>query len=557
MAGWRPPDTTPLNEIREARAALDLGWKYIEAAYGPLGLVRLSDLSGGNALALRLLHDALGYAPDRVHKRVASGAVTAAIRGLDGSPPARDATLAAEVAPQVPVPQADAGGKKAEDLTEDDSAPPRPAVIITPPPRRASGTEVRRLTDAGIERAKEFLANMRENPSARPEPPRELLFGDRFSRLFMENVRVERRPFRTRREAAEYFAPRFSSIRHLISDHAGVWSWLGMYYFADTVQVEGDIVRLSPVDETFIVQPDDRRSYLLRYRHYLWSAWRLHETHGEGVAFLLDQELTSFGDIPERALGSIRLFNSKGIIQLILRLYTQGKRQKRGFGQRPGGLRHLVRVLDQLERTYDVYGMSPDALIKVLPEEFQRWDGQSAPHALNGATSPEPTVSVAADPVDEAAISAPSGRGEPVEPRPMPAVNTAAPPEPVPRTAEPFAAYPDRAEPVRGEPVAPVRGELVEPQAGVRPFGGLRAGSSTSSGRTEAPPDPPSVRQTLLDIRAQVEQQGQVTWADPREHLEVASEAWKAYLAVCGVPERRLFRTAFLYRLDEVLAALD
>ena len=541
MAGWRPPDTTPLNEIREARAALDLGWKYIEAAYGPLGLVRLSDLSGGNALALRLLHDALGYAPDRVHKRVASGALTSAIRVLDGSPPARDVTLAAEVIPQMPVPQAGATDEKAE--SSPDSAPaPRPAVIITPPPQEMSGVQVRRLTAAGIKRAKEFLAYMREHPGTKREPPRELLFGDRFSRLFMENVRVEHRPFRTRREAAEYFAPRFNSIRHLISDHAGVWSWLGMYYFADTVHVEGDIVRLSPVDETFIVQPDDRRSYLLRYRHYLWGAWRLHETHGEGVAFLLDQALTSFGDIPERALGSIRLFNSKGIIQLILRLYTQGKRQKRGFGQRPGGLRHLVRVLDQLERTYDVYGMSPDALIKVLPEEFQRWDGQATPRALNGAASPEPAASVAAEPVDEAALPTSSVRGDPVEPRPVPAVNTAAPPEPVGRVAEP-------SEPVRGEPVAPVRGELVEPKAGVG------AGSSTSSGRTEAPPDPPSVRQTLLDIRAQVEQQGQVTWADPREHLEEGSEAWKAYLAVCGVPERRLFRTAFLYRLDEVLAA--
>ena len=39
-----------------------------------------------------------------------------------------------------------------------------------------------------------------------------------------------------------------------------------------------------------------------------------------------------------------------------------------------GGLRHLIRVLDQLERTYDVYGMEPDALLRILPEEFRQWD---------------------------------------------------------------------------------------------------------------------------------------------------------------------------------------
>ena len=44
-----------------------------------------------------------------------------------------------------------------------------------------------------------------------------------------------------------------------------------------------------------------------------------------------------------------------------------------------GGLRHLLRVLDQLERTYDVYGMEPDALLSILPEEFRQWDGGPGP----------------------------------------------------------------------------------------------------------------------------------------------------------------------------------
>ena len=380
-----------------------------------------------------------------------------------------------------------------------------------------AGTQVRRLTDDGLRRAREFLAYMREHPGANREPPRELLFGEHYSRLFRESLRVERRAFQTRREAAEYFEPKLATIRHLVTDDARLWSWLGMFYFADTVRVENGQVRLSPLDETFVVHREDSRSYMLRFRHYLWGTWRLYETHGESVAFLLDQNLTAFGDIFQRTFGAIRIFNSDGIIQLVLRLYTHDTRQKRGFGHAPGGLRHLLRVLDQLERTYDVYGMSPDALIKVLPEEFRHWDSQSAPAALNGAASPDPVASVAIDPGDEGFT-------------------------------------------------ASVRGELVEPQAEGQAFGQLRAGSvepnaslrpSAGSGRTEAPSDSPSVRQTLLNIRTTIEQQGQVSWADPREHLEEGSEAWKAYVAVCGVPERRLFRTVFLYRLDEALTSLD
>ncbi len=237
----------------------------------------------------------------------------------------------------------------------------------------ASGALVRRLTAEGLRRAREFLADMREHPTAPREPPRDLLYDERYSRPFQPDVWIERRPFRTRREAAEYLAPKLAPIRHLVADHAGVWSWLGMFYFADTVRAEDGKVRLSPLDETFVVHREDSRSFMLRFRHYLWGSWRLNEAHGEDAAFLLDQDLTSFGDIAQRTFGAIRVFNSAGIVPLILRLYTKSGRQRRGFGRDPGGLRHLLRVLDQLERTYDVYGMQPEALLHVLPQEFQRW----------------------------------------------------------------------------------------------------------------------------------------------------------------------------------------
>ena len=383
---------------------------------------------------------------------------------------------------------------------------PRQSEGISVRPSETSGTQVRRLTDAGIVRAKEFLAYMREHPRANREPPRDLLFGERYSRPFRESVSVERRSFRTRREAGEYFATRFNSIRPFVADHSGLWSWLGIFYFTDTVQVKDGVHSLSPVDETFVfADSNDRHAY----RHYLRGAWRLYEAHGEGAAFLLDQNLSSFGDLAERVFGSLRIFNSSGIVNLALRLYTHGRQQKRGFGRRPGGLRHLIRVLDQLERTYDVYGMSPDALVRILPEEFRRWDSESEPRALETATKPEPV----------AAASEPS-----------PASNSLA---------------------------KPGRVKPIEQQTRERPFEETIASGDAAKPTPTSESESPSVRQTLLDIRAQIEQQGQVSWADPREHLREGSEAWTAYVATCGVPERRLFRTAFLHRLDEVLASLE
>ena len=238
---------------------------------------------------------------------------------------------------------------------------------------------LRRLTSGGIEYARTFLAGLREDPAGPIEPPRELLYGDAYSAPFPGEIEVERRPFRTRREAAEYLAPLLEPVSHRAADDAGVWSWLGMFYFADIVRVADGKAQIAGLDETFVVHRDNQLSYQRRYRHYLWGSWRLYEQHGEGAAFLLDQQITAFGDIPTWTFGVGRIFNSVGVIPLVLRLYTDGQTQKRGFFARRGGLRQLVRVLDQLERTHDVYGMEPDALLRVLPSEFRAWDGGPGP----------------------------------------------------------------------------------------------------------------------------------------------------------------------------------
>ena len=157
-------------------------------------------------------------------------------------------------------------------------------------------------------------------------------------------------------------------------NHAGVWSWLGMYYFAGIAPQT-----LSPNNMTLIVESGEDTSNASRseqqtYRHYLWGSWRLYEQHGEQAAFLLDQPIASWDDLSQRTFGSRRIFSSKGIVQIMLRLYTAGTRKKRGYARSPGGLRHLVRVLPQLELTHDVYGMEPDAVLRILPDDFRRWE---------------------------------------------------------------------------------------------------------------------------------------------------------------------------------------
>ncbi len=149
-----------------------------------------------------------------------------------------------------------------------------------------------------------------------------------------------------------------------------------MYYFTGTVRVRDGLAQLH-ADETLLFLGG--RAAQRRYRYYLWSAWRswwLHEQHGHEVDFFLNQPVTDFGNIARAILGTSRVYNSVGVVPLILRLYTDGEKTHVGFGDqkgRPGNLRRLPAALDQLELTYDVYGMDPDALLEILPEPFHAW----------------------------------------------------------------------------------------------------------------------------------------------------------------------------------------
>ena len=244
----------------------------------------------------------------------------------------------------------------------------------------SDGTPLRRLTAEGIAEAQAFLARLRDAPDGDRTPPDDLLFGDRCSRPFDAGagIMVESRVFGTRRDAGAYLSPLLAPVRHRITDDAGVWSWLGMYYFADTVRVKDGHVQLHTAEASLFL---GERAAQRRYRHYLWMAWRIYEQYGERASFLLDQPLTARGDLLEAIGGYARIFNSAGIVPLALRLYTRENKLKRGFSAKqghPGNIRRLPAVLEQLALTYDVYGMGPEALLDVLPDDFRRWDARTA-----------------------------------------------------------------------------------------------------------------------------------------------------------------------------------
>ncbi len=288
------------------------------------------------------------------------------------TPPAEAAAPADEASEQPVEPS-----ESAKPPVEETVAPLDPLPASVPPADTPSaGTPLRALNAEGIERARAFLEGLREHPEGDRAPPHELLYSNRYSCPFPLDVRVEPRAFHTRREAGEYLSSVLKPVERTVIDNAGVWSGLGMYYFSDMAPEN-----LSPNNMTIIFESGEHtsnagRSELQRYRNYLWASWRLFEQHGDSAAFLPDQDITSWDDLSQRSFGSRLVFSSVGVVQLILLLYTEGDRKKKGYSLDRGGMRHLLRTLPQLELTYDVYGMDPDALLEILPEPFHTWTAQ-------------------------------------------------------------------------------------------------------------------------------------------------------------------------------------
>ncbi len=230
----------------------------------------------------------------------------------------------------------------------------------------------RELTPAGIARAREVLADSRAHPTMPIVVPHALLFDPPFSAEVPNAPQVLSQPFESRRAAAAYFTPLLASARSRWFDHYGMWSWLGMYFLRDNIRMRDGRVDLFSRDESYVIFSDESQSERRRYLHYLWSAWQVAEVHPDAT-YILDRPLMDQSDIVDRVFSYPRLFNSVAIVQLILRLYADGTNSKPLSGRSRGGLRHLIRVLDQLERTHDIYGMTLDQLLSLLPADFDRW----------------------------------------------------------------------------------------------------------------------------------------------------------------------------------------
>ena len=83
-------------------------------------------------------------------------------------------------------------------------------------------------------------------------------------------------------------------------------------------------------------------------------------------------------DFEEQIMSRQQRIQNRAVVALANTLYFDAgtDRPKRGSGNTkntPGSLRRLLRVLDQYERTCDLYSKNVDEIYDWLPSEFDGW----------------------------------------------------------------------------------------------------------------------------------------------------------------------------------------
>lgn len=229
--------------------------------------------------------------------------------------------------------------------------------------------KLRRFTSAGLARFRELLAEGSGNGPA--EVPEELVSGAHFTEEIEGGVEVGAGALDgTRLQAAGYLDGRLaaSGIPEPEQD-AALWAWLSASYF-DSVCPKDRRGRRNPGSLARYVPQlaDSRRTY----RHRLlgpWLVFRAHRDDPYRTLCLLAQPLHRPGELVERFGSRPRLVACPAAIGAATLLFCDSSGAiRRGAASAAD---RFADVLMQLDRTYDLYGMTAESLLGLLPREFE------------------------------------------------------------------------------------------------------------------------------------------------------------------------------------------
>jgi len=234
--------------------------------------------------------------------------------------------------------------------------------------------KLRKLKDSGIKRLELYLDSL---STESPQPyPRELLSDPAFSDA-VSDVAVQPNDFSNKYEIASYLHNLFTRADLPdVTTNKGLWCWLSLYYF-EQLCPRGLGGKFNPgARARWIPEVHNFQRY---YRHLLAGPYRIfyfHRDKPDRTNALLCGEICKQGDLIEQLASRQELITNRSLIEAVTNLYydPSTKKNKRGAGGKGGGSpRRLAEVIDQFNLTWDLYSMTPEEFMQLLPSEFDRF----------------------------------------------------------------------------------------------------------------------------------------------------------------------------------------
>ncbi|MBT9147255.1 MAG: hypothetical protein DDT32_01008 [Syntrophomonadaceae bacterium] len=233
---------------------------------------------------------------------------------------------------------------------------------------------LRVLKEDGIQKFKEYIGSVRNNQQT-PCPDLNI---EPYSYEFQPRVEIdESRSFATRMEMGRYLFECFDNAGIQRSDVVGkgkedLWTWLAYIWFEQITNGRQKIQEISK----YVCSSD----YTDYYRHLVAGPYYVYSIHREhNSRLILHNPPDTPGDYFEQVASRQYIISHPNLVETAHMLYWDSSRNfpKRGAQsrERPGNLRRFVKIIGQLELTYDIYTMSPGEILNLLPAEFGQWKG--------------------------------------------------------------------------------------------------------------------------------------------------------------------------------------
>jgi len=232
----------------------------------------------------------------------------------------------------------------------------------------------------GVKAFADYRARLALEPTL--PPPVELLEDPALTELVPGDAEVAPRSFANRLEAGEFLNKLIDTAGiNLPERDQGLWTWLTLFYFDEVCPADAHGKRIPGEEARLVALVDNFQRF---YRHLLLGPFlivRAHRDSPQRAIVLLCSPLWKPGEIVAQLAARKELVTNRAVAEAATQLYYDPAKGsfKRGAGSSARGApRRLADLLNQLDLTWYLYGLSAAELLRLLPKEFDRFRSQTA-----------------------------------------------------------------------------------------------------------------------------------------------------------------------------------